>query len=88
MAFAESVIHECGRFSGGRYEVPHEELTGRSMVRFIHPSRKSIVLADLPGQALKALGLNNDISAADDYAVPQAWACAIRDASPRWDGIR
>jgi RES domain len=88
VAFAESVIHETGRFVGGRYEVPREELAGRSVVRFVHSSRKALVLADLTGEALKALGLNNDISATDDYAIPQAWARAIHDAGPRWDGIR
>jgi RES domain len=58
------------------------------VVRFVHSSRKALVLADLTGEALKALGLNNDISATDDYAIPQAWARAIHDAGPRWDGIR
>jgi hypothetical protein len=29
VAFAESVIHECGRFVGGSYEVPAAELTER-----------------------------------------------------------
>ena len=43
---------------------------------------------DLSGAALKALGLNNDISATADYTASQAWARAIHDASPRWDGIR
>ena len=37
---------------------------------------------------LKALGLNNDISASADYTASQAWARAIHSASPRWDGIR
>jgi hypothetical protein len=40
------------------------------------------------GRALKALGLNNDISATNDYTVPQQWARAVHDASPRWDGVR
>jgi hypothetical protein len=30
VAFAESVIHESGRFVGGSYEVPAAELTERS----------------------------------------------------------
>jgi hypothetical protein len=34
VAFAESVIHECGRFVGASHEVPAAELTGRSVVRF------------------------------------------------------
>ena len=88
VAFAESIIHECGRFVGGSYEVPVAELTERSIVRFACDRRKSLVLADLTGAALKALGLNNDISASADYTASQAWARAIHGASPRWDGIR
>lgn len=88
VAFAESVIHECGRFVGGSYEVPAAELTERSVVRFACDRRKMLVLADLTGAALKALGLNNDISASADYTTSQAWAQAIHGASPRWDGIR
>jgi hypothetical protein len=88
VAFAESVIHESGTFVAGAYEVPAAELTERSVVRFRCERRKTLVLADLTGAALKSLGLNNDISASSDYAVSQAWAQAIHDASPRWDGIR
>ncbi len=46
------------------------------------------VLADLTGAALKALGLNNDLSASADYTASQAWARAIHGANPRWDGMR
>ena len=88
VAFAESVIHESGRFVDGAYEVPSAELTERSVVRFACEHRKTLVLADLTGAALKALGLNNDISALADYSVSQAWAQAIHDADPRWQGIR
>jgi hypothetical protein len=88
VAFAESVIHQSGRFVDDTYEVPFAELTERSVVRFIGERRKTLVLADLTGAALKSLGLNNDISASADYSVSQAWARAIHGASPRWDGIR
>ena len=54
VAFAESVIHECGRFVRGSYEVPAAELMERSVVRFACDRRKSLVLADLTGAALKA----------------------------------
>jgi hypothetical protein len=82
------VIHESGRFVDGAYEVPSAELTERSVVRFVCGHRKTLVLADLTGAALKALGLNNDISALADYSVSQAWAQATHDADPRWQGIR
>ena len=88
VAFAESVIHEPGRFVAGAHEVPAIELTERSVVRYRCERRKTLVLADLTGAALKSLGLNNDISASNDYRVSQAWAQAIHDASSRWDGIR
>lgn len=80
--------HESGRFAGGSYEVPAAELTERSIVRFSCSGRKTLLLADLTGAALKALGLNNDISASADYTTSQAWARAIHDASPRWQGVR
>ena len=88
VAFAESVIHEAGRFGGSAYEVPAAELTERSVVRFACDRRKTLVLADLTGAALKALGLNNDISASAEYSASQAWAQAIHDADARWHGIR
>lgn len=88
VAFAETVIHECSRFVGGFYEVPADELTERSVVRFACDQRKTLLLADLTGTALKALGLNNDISASADYTASQAWARAIHRAGPRWDGVR
>lgn len=88
VAFAESVIHESGRFVRGAYEVPVAELTERAVVRFACVRRKTLVLADLTGAALKSLGLNNDISASADYAASQAWAQAIHGASKRWDGVR
>lgn len=86
VAFADSVIHECGRFVGGSYKVPATELTKRSVAWFACEGRKTLVLADLTGAALKAMGLNNDISASADYRTSQAWAQAIH-GSPRWDGI-
>ena len=88
VAFAESVIHESGRFVGGSYEVPAAELTERSVVRFACQRRKTLVLADLTGAALKSLGLNNDISASADYTASQAWAQAIHETARHWDGIR
>lgn len=88
VAFAETVIHACGRFVGSSYELPAAELTERSIVRFACEQRKTLVLADLTGTALKAMGLNNDISASADYTTSQAWARAIHHASTRWDGIR
>ena len=58
VAFAESVIHESGRFVAGAHEVPAIELAERSVVRYRCERRKTLVLADLTGVALKFLGLN------------------------------
>ena len=88
VAFAESVIHECGRFVGDCCEVPAAELSGRSLVSCAGEGRQTLVLANLSGAALKALGLNNDTSESSDYTASQVWARAIHSASPRRDGIR
>ncbi len=61
MAFAESVIHECGRFVAGSYEGPATELIKRSVVRFCCERRKTLVLADLSGAALKAAGATGHV---------------------------
>jgi hypothetical protein len=88
VAFAETVIHGSSHFMGGRYVVAARDLTGRSVVRFKHPHRRELLLADLTGEGLKSVGLNNDISAGDDYTLPQFWAQAIHRANTKWDGIR
>ena len=75
-------------FGGSAYEIPQLELSARSIVQFRCRTRKTLLLADLTGAALKALGLNNDISASDDYTHSQMWAQAIHRAHARWDGIR
>lgn len=88
VAFCESVIHENAWFTEGRYEIPLADLTSRHVVRLQRPGAPDLVLADLTGKALKTLGLNNDISAGSDYAASMAWAKAIHEADPKWDGIR
>ena len=46
----------------------------RWAIQFSHPTKEELVLADLTGEGLKALGLNNDISAGNDYTLTQLWA--------------
>ena len=72
----------------GHYHVPRADLTARHVVRLQAPANRELVLADFTGTVLKALGLNNDISAGDDYAPSMAWARAVHGADPKWDGIR
>ena len=88
VAFAESIVHESSTYSAGRYLVAEADLKSRSIVRFSHPTKHQLVLADLTGEGLKAVGLNNDISAGGDYTLPQLWAQAIYRSNVRWDGIR
>lgn len=88
VAFCESVIRESTWLLDGRYHVPAAQLTKRHVVQLHRPQRPELVLADLCGRPLKKLGLNNDLSAGDDYAGPMAWARAIHAADVKWDGIR
>ncbi|MFN6997221.1 MAG: RES family NAD+ phosphorylase [Aquincola tertiaricarbonis] len=87
VAFCESIIHESAWFEGGQYNIPHADLHSRHIVRLKRQAKPMLKLADVTGNALKKLGLNNDISAGDDYTVPQAWARAIYDQATDWDGI-
>jgi hypothetical protein len=87
-AFAETVVHESALFQGGQFVVMAGDLTSRWLVTLRRPKRVKLRMADLTGEALKALGLNNDISATDEYSLTQAWARAIHEAAPEWDGIR
>lgn len=87
VAFSESVIHEGTWFRNGQYEIPRMDLQSRSVVRLHRPASPELLLADLTGKALKKLGLNNDISAGDDYTASMAWAQAIQAADAKWDGI-
>ena len=87
-AFAESVLHENALFEGGRFMAAEADLQARWKVRFGHPKKKRLKVADLTGSPLKSLGLNNDLSAGDDYTVSQCWSRAIHEVDPTWDGIR
>ena len=90
VAFAESSIHENSRFNPGmgRFEVSDADLRSRSLVTFKHPTRTRLSMVDLSGEALKALGLNNDLSAGNRYGIPQLWSAAIHGARPDVDGLR
>jgi hypothetical protein len=86
-AFCESVIHENSLFLNGAFVVSKAGLVARSLVGFKHPTKPSLTLADLTGAGLKTPGLNNDISAGNDYCVSQAWAAATGAWCARsWQG--
>jgi hypothetical protein len=69
VAFAESVIHECGRFVGGSYEVPAMELTERSAV-------PSAVIAER-----QLAGLPNSVARVSFQRVAQTDDAGSRPAS-------
>lgn len=88
VAFAERVIHGCGRFVAGNGEVPASEHTRRSVVRLACGRPRTPLRTDLTEAAPESPGLNNDISASADRTTSQARAPAIRGASQQGDGHR
>lgn len=88
-AFCESVIHSGNAlYRAGAWQVAESELRSRHLVTYTRPGNPVLRLADLSGAGLKAVGLSNDISAGDDYTLPQQWAAAIFADREPWDGIR
>ncbi len=87
-AFCESILHGNALYTNGAFEVSSTALLSRYLVTFRRPSKPEMLLADLTGDGLKSIGLNNDISAGNDYTVPQQWASAIHNSNPAFDGIR
>lgn len=86
-AFCESVIHENSWFHNGMFQVSKEALAARLQMSYERPQSPMLRLADFTGKALKALGLNNDISSGEDYTTSMAWARAVHGADKKWDGI-
>lgn len=85
VAFAETVLHENVLYEDGAWVVPVSLVRERSVVYF--DADRELVLADLTGPSLKALGLDNQLSAGTDYAVTWAVSRALHDAVPECDGI-
>lgn len=90
VAFAESALHENSLFNTatGQFEVSGAALRERSLVSFRHPVKTKLNMVDLTGEALRALGLNNDLSSGNRYFIPQLWSAAIHAARPDADGLR
>lgn len=87
VAFAETVLHQKGLFVDNHWVVDTARITERYVIGYVHPHAKLLRIADLTGARLKALGLNNDICAADDYAGSMALSSAIYHQMPASDGI-
>ncbi len=88
VAFAESVLNGTAVYRDGHWQLARSDFDRRSHVTFQAGPHKSLRLADMTGDALKTLGLNNDLSGGDDYALSQQWAAAVHRADESWDGIR
>lgn len=86
-AFAETVIHDCEWFRFGAYRMSKEQILSRHIVEFARPHRPLLSLANLTGPALKAMGLNNDVSAGAHYEATQFWAQIIHRTDQRCDGL-
>lgn len=85
VAFAETVLHESGAFYDNAWMIREAKMRERYVIRYVRPVGDLRVL-DLTGMAGKRLGLNNDISAYGDYAVPMAVARVLYEETDL-DGI-
>lgn len=86
VAFAETILHDQGLFQDGAWLVPEEKVNQRSIVYLT--CHRPLRLADLTGPALKAMGLDNQISAGSDYSQTGLMSRALFDAVPECDGIK
>ena len=90
-AFAESVLHSgSDKWDRriGAYVLSESELMARYLVTYAHPCKTELLLADLTGAGLKALGLNNDVSSSMDYRFTQSLSEALHEHDVALDGIR
>lgn len=87
VAFAETVLHEQGAFIDGRWVIDQRRIDERFIVRFGRSTGQPLRLADLTGSALKRLGLNNDLSASDNYLPSRQVSAAVHAQLPQADGI-
>lgn len=87
VAFAETVLHQKGDFIGGQWVIAEANILERHIVRYTRPAKPALMLADLSGVTLKALGLNNDLCSSDDYTDSMAVSSALHAQLPDLDGI-
>lgn len=87
VAFAETVLHQEGYFTGDQWLIDEENILRRHVVTYSRPEKSKLLIADLTGASLKALGLNNDLSSSDDYAASMAISGALHVQVPDVDGI-
>jgi hypothetical protein len=89
VCFAETVIRSpltnAGYSPKGELPLSESDLADRVLMGF--KPRKKLQLINFTGAAQLRLGADATVSAAADYAIPQAWALALHDAFPQADGI-
>ena len=87
VAFAETLLHEKGHFTGGQWVIDEASIMERHVITYARPVKPLLLLADFTGMSLKALGLNNDLCASDDYTESMAVSSALHAQLPHLDGI-
>lgn len=87
VAFAETVLHQKGDFIDGQWVIAEATILERHIVTYTRPAKPELMLADLSGVTLKALGLNNDLCSSDDYTDSMAVGSALHAQLPDLDGI-
>lgn len=88
VAICETILHTVGDHRAGQWWLDRSTVARRAIVHYVHPTQTHLRLVDLSGMALKRLGLDNDVSASDDYAPTQQLSGAIHAQVPEADGIR
>lgn len=87
VAFAETILHTKGYFTDNRWLIEERNILERHVVTYARPLKPKLVVADLTGSRLKALGLNNDLCSSDDYTDSMAISSALHAQLPGLDGI-
>lgn len=87
VAFAETILHQNGQFSGDTWLVDEATVLARYIIGFQRPKKPLLELVNLTGAYLKSLGLNNDLCSSDDYTGSMAVSAEVHDQLPHVDGI-
>ena len=82
VAFAETVLHERVLYEAGAWIGPASQVRERSIIYL--DAARHLLLADLTGPSLKALGLDNQVSAGLDYTFTWAISRALHEAVPEF----
>jgi RES domain len=87
VAFAETILHQDGYFTGNQWVIDEASIMQRHVVSYARPANPDLLVADFTGASLKALGLNNDLCSSNDYRRSMAVSSALHAQVPDVDGI-